>query len=153
MAQERKLPMRFPQSLVLTFALTCAFTSTVPAASPFVGKWKLNAAKSNLTGTTDSVAAAGPNTWKFTYGTFSWTIKADGTHQPTPFGGTIALKVVSPSRWQLTNKANGKLISNDTWVVSDDGQSMIRASAGAHEDGQAFTDVTKFKRSAGAKSF
>ena len=96
--------------LVVLLALSC---SLAQAASPFAGKWKYNAAKSKLTGTTDSVAAAGPDTWKFTYGTFSWTIKADGTDQDTPFGRTMALKV-SPENWVITNKANGKLASTET---------------------------------------
>ena len=88
--------MQFPRTLVLSITLGCAFAATVPAASPFTGKWKFNAAKSKLSGATDSVAAAGPNTWKFAYGTFSWTVKADGSDQPTPFGSTVALKALSP---------------------------------------------------------
>ena len=58
------------------YSLALAALTVAPAlhaASPFVGKWKYDAAKSKVTGTSDSVAAAGPNTWKFTYGSFTWT--------------------------------------------------------------------------------
>jgi hypothetical protein len=106
--------MHSHRSLMVLIALGCSFTATLSAASPFAGKWKFDAAKSKITGTTDSVAAAGPNTWKFTYGSFSWTVKADGTDQPTPFGSTVALKVLSPTGWELTNRTNGKLASTDT---------------------------------------
>jgi hypothetical protein len=145
--------MFFRHTLLVAIALGGAFASTVPAASLFAGKWKFNQSKSKIAGTSDSVAAAGPNTWKFTYGSFSWTVKADGTDQPTPVGNTVALKVVSPTTWQLTDKVNGKVTSTETWVLSDDGQSMTRTSAGKHENGQAFSDVTKMKRTAGAKGF
>src|ERR1019366_7936151 len=146
--------MFFPRFLLVAIALGGAFASIVPAASnPFAGKWKFNASKSKVTGTTDSIAAAGANAWKFTYGSYSWTLKADGTDQPTPFGNTVALKVVSPTTWQLTDKVKGKVTTTETWVLADDGQSMTRTSAGKHENGDAFTDVLKEKRTAGAKGF
>jgi hypothetical protein len=137
----------------LATALGCAFAATMPAASPFTGKWKLNAAKSTLTGTTDSVAAAGPNAWKFTYGTLSWSVKADGTDQGTPFGTTVALKIVSPTKWEITDKSKGKVTTTETWELSADGKSMVRTSAGTHEDGKAFKDVVTVKRTAGDKGF
>ena len=121
--------MQLHRSLIGTIAMGCAFAAAIPAASPFAGKWKFNAAKSTLTGATDSVAAAGPNTWKFSYGTFSWTVKADGTDQPTAFGTTVALKVVSPAKWQLTDKAQGKVTATEIWDLSADGKSMTRTSA------------------------
>jgi hypothetical protein len=148
--------MRLPRCFMITtfaVALGGAFTSSLSAASPFAGKWKFNLSKSKVTGTTDSVTAAGPDAWKFAYGSFSWTVKADGGDQPTPFGNTVSLQVVGPSKWQLTNKINGKLTSNDTWVLADDGQSMTRLSTGKHENGEAFSDVTKMKRTGGAKGF
>lgn len=145
-----QLPLR---PLVAAIALGCAFAATVPAASPFTGKWKFNAARSKLTGTTDSVTAAGPNAWKFTYGTFSWTVKADGTDQPTPYGSTVTLKAMSPSKWELTDKTKGKVTATETWELAADGKTMVRTSAGTHEDGTAFKDVTTVKRTAGDKGF
>jgi hypothetical protein len=136
-----------------TIALGCAFAATVPAASPFTGKWKFNAAKSKLTGTTDSVAAAGSNTWKFSYGSFYWTVKADGTDQPTPFGSTVALKALSPTKWELIDKAKGKVAATETWELAADGKSMTRTSVGKREDGTSFNDVVTVKRTAGDKGF
>ena len=145
--------MQFHRSLFATFLMGCAFAVTLPAASPFAGKWKFNAAKSKLTGATDSVTAAGPNTWKFAYGSMAWTVKADSTDQPTPFGSTVALKVVSPAKWELTNKVKGKVTSTETWELAADGKSMTRTSTGKHEDGTAFKNVATEKRTAGDKGF
>jgi len=145
--------MYLNRAFVAAIALGCAFAATVPAASPFSGKWKFNAAKSKLTGTTDSVAAAGANTWKFTYGSFSWTVKADGTDQPTPFGTTVALKALSPFKWEITDKAKGKVAATETWELAADGKSMTRTSTGKREDGTSFNDVVMVKRTAGDKGF
>jgi hypothetical protein len=139
--------------LIIGSALYCALCSTLYAASPFVGKWKLNDAKSHFTGQSDSVAAAGPNTWKFAYGSFSWTVKADGTDQPTPFGNTVAMKVVNASTWQFTDKSNGKLAGTDNWALSGDGKSMTRTFSGKRENGESFTNVSTLKRTAGTSGF
>jgi len=145
--------MQLHRSLAVAMALGCAFAAAMPAASPFTGKWKFNAARSTLTGATDSVAAAGANTWKFSYGTFSWTVKADGTDQATPFGSTVALKVVSPAKWEITDKAKGKVTATETWELAADGKSMTRTSVGTHEDGTPMHDVVTVKRTAGDKGF
>jgi len=139
--------------LIITTTLCCALCSALSAASPFAGKWKLNQAKSHFTGQSDSVTAAGPNTWKFAYGSFSWTIKADGTDQPTPFGNTWAMKVVNASTWEFTSKIKGKVTETDTWALSADGKSMTRTSSGKHENGEAFTNVSTMKRTAGTSGF
>ena len=145
--------MHLHRALAVALALGCAFASGLPAASPFAGKWKFNPAKSSITGTTDSIAAAGPKTWKFTYGSFSWTVKADGTDQPTAFGGTVALKVIGPTNWMFTRKTNGIGTSTDVWSLSSDGMTMTRSSVGKHLDGTSFNDVVTFRRTVGDKGF
>ena len=139
--------------LSLSIAIALSLVSAATAASPFAGKWKFNAAKSKLTGTSDSIAAAGPNTWKFTYGSYSWTIKADGTDQPNAFGGTVALKVASPTKWELTDKTNGKLTGTETWTLSADGKTMTRTTVGKYDDGTPSKNTAVVKRTAGDKGF
>jgi hypothetical protein len=129
-----------------------ALSSVVWAANPFVGRWKIDEAASDVA-TRDSVTAAGPNTWKFQYGAFSWTIKADGTDQPGPFGETVSLKVISPSSWEITHKSNGKTISTETWVLSADGESMTRQDTVKNESGESTGGVSTMKRTAGTTGF
>jgi hypothetical protein len=117
-------PMRLKRAAVAALALTLA--SSVYADNPFIGKWKIDEAKSHLTGATDSIAASGPNTWSFQDGAFPWKVRADGTDQPTAFG-TTAMKVVNATTWEFTYKSNGKTTGTETWVLSADGQSMKRA--------------------------
>jgi hypothetical protein len=110
------------------------------AEDPFVGHWKIDTARSQLTGSISSIAAAGPNTWTFHEGAYSWTIKADGTPQSTPFG-TTALKVVDARTWQFANTNNGKPAGTETWVLSADGKTITWTLTGQKENGEAFSSA------------
>src|SRR6202050_2174503 len=142
--------MRLKRAKVATPAL--ALASSVYAANPFIGKWKIDEAKSHLTGATDSVAAAGPNTWSFQDGAFPWKVRADGTDQTTAFG-TTAMKVVNATTWEFTNKSNGKTTGTETWVLSADGQSMKRTFSVPNANGEMSSGSETVKRTAGTSGF
>jgi hypothetical protein len=76
-------------------ALALLWSSAGSAGDPFVGHWKIDIAKSQLTGS------------PFHDGAYFWPIKADGTRQPTAFGDT-AMKVVDARTWQFADTSNGK---------------------------------------------
>ena len=131
-----------------------ALLLTPQGDDPYTGSWKLNAAKSKFTGQQDKVAAAGANAWTFSYGTFSWTVKTDGSDTPTPFGNTVALQAESPTTWRFSYKtAKGQPLGTETWTLSGDGKSMSRVSSGTRESGERFTDTTQMKRVAGTQGF
>jgi hypothetical protein len=134
------------------FRLALILLPTLQATNPFVGKWKIDQAKSHVTGATDSVKASGPNTWEFQYGSLSWTVKADGTDQSTPFG-TTALTVLNATTWRFTDKSNDKPTLTETWVLSADNRTMTRTFLGQKEDGEQFSSVATMKRNAGAAGF
>ena len=134
------------------FGLALILSYTLQATNPFVGKWKIDQAKSHVTGAADSVKSLGPNTWEFQYGNFSWTVKADGTDQPTPFG-TTTLKVLNPTTWQFTDKTDGKPTGTETWALSPDDKTMTRTFIGKKEDGEQFSSVVTVKRTAGTAGF
>jgi len=140
-----------PLSHLSVLALALALSSTVYADNPFVGIWKIDEAASHITGATDSVTAVGPNTWKFQYGSFSWTIKADGTDQPTPFGKQ-AMKVVSPTVWHFTDKTNDKVTGTETWTLSADANTMTRTFGVPKENGEPGGSET-VKRIGGTSGF
>jgi hypothetical protein len=142
--------MRLKRAKVATLAL--ALASSVYAANPFIGKWKIDEANSHLTGTTDSIAAAGPNTWSFQDGAVPWKVRADGTDQPTAFG-TTAMKVVNATTWEFTNKSNGKTTGTETWVLSADGQSMKRTFSVPNANGEMSSGSETVKRTAGTSGF
>lgn len=147
-ALETPLQVKF----VLTVFVALLLSTSVYAASPFVGKWKIDQTKSHIAGATDSVTAAGPNTWTFTYGAFSWTVKADEIPQSTPFGNT-AMKVVNPKVWEFTSKNKDNATEIETWVLANDGKSMIRKFKGRRENGEPFSSAATMKRIAGESGF
>jgi len=135
---------------ILAFALL--WLSAGFEENPFVGRWKIDTAKSQLTGSISLIAAAGPNTWTFREGAYSWTIKADGMPHPTPFGDT-AMKVVDARTWQFANTHNGKSAGTETWVLSADGESMTWTLIGQKDNGEAFSSTGNMKRIAGKSGF
>jgi hypothetical protein len=135
---------------ILAFVLL--WSSAGFAENPFVGCWKIDRAKSELTGSISSIAAAGPNTWTFHEGTYTWTIKADGTPQSTPFSDT-AMRVVDARTWQFAYTNNGKMAGKETWVLSGDGKTMAWTFTGQKDNGEAFSSTGTSKRIAGNNGF
>jgi hypothetical protein len=99
------------------------------AATPFDGTWKVNL---------DSIQVSGkPNIEVIKDGMYtcsscvpSFTVKADGTDQPTPVHNTrdhIAIKVVSPTSVEYTEKKDGKITSVLRLTVSGDGNKLTGA--------------------------
>ena len=147
--------MASPMQLALALGTSLGALFLTPQGDdPYTGSWKLNVAKSKFTGQRDKVAAAGANAWTFSYGTFSWTVKTDGSDTPTPFGNTVAFQAESPTTWRFSYKAlNGQALSTETWTLSSDGKSMSRVSSGTRESGERFSDTTQMKRVAGTQGF
>lgn len=131
--------------------LGVATTSTAPK-DPFSGTWKLNQAKSHLTGQRFELSPAGRDTWKFTSGTVSWTIKADGRDTDVP-GGVTALVAKSPRVWEFTNKLHGKVIGTETWTLSADGNTITEVDNGTRANGSPVHGTAREKRVAGSTGF
>lgn len=107
------------------------------ASTPFDGTWKVNL---------DSIQVSGkPNVEEIKDGMYtcsscvpSFTVKADGTDQPTPVHGErdhIAIKVLSPTTVEYTEKKDGKITSVSRLTVSGNGNKIT----------QVFTNYTTDK--------
>ena len=91
------MPKRTSQVVLVA----CLATVTSWAAdNPFVGRWKLNPAKSRLTDVME-VKAAGGNKYTFDFGSGPETIVADGTDQSGGLGSTVAVTIVEPDTWKI----------------------------------------------------
>src|SRR5947209_10665287 len=110
-------------ALVLTAALAAA-------DAPYIGKWKLDPAKSDFAGTTMSETDMGNGEMQFTAEGMSFKFKMDGNEYPDPFGGVITYKSIDSNTWESTYKRNGKLLSTDTSKLSADGKTLTVNSKG-----------------------
>lgn len=134
---------------LLAFIGTCAIAN---AQNPFVGSWKLNQAKSHLTGRTVKYSPANNGEIRETTAENSYTFKTDGHSYPAGFGGTDATwKQIDSSTWQAVFRRRGVMLGTDTMKVSADGKTMTDTSDGKNPDGKTFHDTEVFTRVAGEK--
>ena len=135
-------------------AVVCLFTGTVWAATdPLAGNWKLNPAKSKLTDQM-KVTQAGPNTYTLNFsGDNTETVVADGTDQPGLFGSTASITVLSPHRWKMMRKMNGKVMISAIWELSEDGNTLTDHFTGYRADGLTTNLLYKYARIDGTSGF
>ncbi len=125
------------------------FASTLLADDPFIGKWKLNLAKSNLTGQIIEIQEAKGNGYLFKEDEHSDIIFADGLDHPTHFGETMAITQKKPDVWAITYKRGDRVLMNTIWKVSQDGRTLTYTATGTRPNGQRFHNQLTAKRTSG----
>jgi len=124
-------------------------TSVAAAADPaYVGKWKLNTAKSDfgqLTATYEAV----PGGFKATMDGLSYTFTTDGKEVATPWGTMASVKAINATTWEGTNKVNGKLFSTDIIKLSPDNKTLTLESKMVQPTGGPATSTMTFQRTSG----
>lgn len=133
--------------------LGCMATGTLWAANDwFIGKWKLNPMKSQLTDQM-KVEAVGDKTYTFTFGTQPETIVADGTDQPGLGGTTLSATVEDPHKWKVVRKKDGRTIIMAIWTLSEDGGTLTDDFTGYQPNGSTMRLNYIYKRTAGTSGF
>jgi hypothetical protein len=132
---------------MLAILCCCALAS---AQSAFVGSWKLNQAKSHLTGDTVTYSATADGAIKETSAAGSFTFKTDGRPYTTPFDSTVTWKQTGPSTWNTEDRHNDMLLSTNMIQVSGDGKTMTVVSTGTNPDGKGFHDTEVLTRIEGS---
>lgn len=123
------------------------------ASDPFVGTWKLDPSKSQLSDEM-KVEAAGQNRFTFDFGGGSTeTIVADGTDQPGIYGTTLAVSVEGPDTWKVVRKKDGRLLISATWKLSEDGATLTDNFTGYQANGSTSSLDYVYKRTAGTSGF
>jgi hypothetical protein len=126
-----------------------AAAGLMAADAPYAGKWTLNPARSDFGDTTLAFEQMAGGEMKQTADGLSYTFKTDGKEYATPWGSTAAWKAVDSQTWQVTHKANGKVVSNDTLTVSADGKTLTAESNRIKANGETSKDVLTFQRVSG----
>src|SRR4051812_3745386 len=76
------------------------------ADPPYIGTWKINAARTSLTGDTVTIGPAAGGMMEFKSQGFAYTFRLDGKEYPTPSGGTTAWSQTSATIWDVANRLN-----------------------------------------------
>jgi hypothetical protein len=124
---------------------------TATRVDPFVGKWKLNPSKSQLTDRM-KVESLGANRYALDLGGGGVeTVAADGTDQPGLFGTTLSVTIGEPDTWKVVRKKDGRTLLTGTWKLSKDGKTLSDTFRANQSDGSTLSlDYVYERTSAGA---
>jgi hypothetical protein len=126
-----------------------AVVAVAAADPPYVGKWKMNPAKSDFGETTVTYEQLPSGEMQVTQAGVSYKFKLDGKEYPATFGSTAAWKTLSANSWEATFKLNGNVLTTDTLTLSADGKSLTVNSKGKKPNGEMLDDTVVSERVSG----
>jgi hypothetical protein len=126
-----------------------AAAALVAADASYVGKWKLNVAKSDFGDTTITFAPAPSGGMQMTVDGQTYTFKTDGKDYDGMFGSKMSWRATDAGAWEATNKMGAKVLSTDTYQVSADGKSLSLVSKGTSPAGTPFENSVLYQRVSG----
>ncbi len=119
-------------------ALALAAAPCLAAGTSWDGTWKLNAAKSKMTGQTVTITQNG-GMYTLDAGTVKFNFACDGKDYNVFPPQTLSC-TGSGNSYTLVEKANGKLYATIKRHISADGKTLTDVSTGTRPDGTSFTD-------------
>jgi hypothetical protein len=159
------IPKRARVTVVLAAGvLTAAVLAAAQSKDPFVGTWRLNAAKSQYSpgpapkSVTATYEAAGQG-YKVSVRNepasgpvqqYSYTSNLDGKDVPVtgnnPNADMIAVKRVNATTLEVVNKKGGKVTTSQRNVVAADGKTRTVTTTGTDAQGQKVNNVAVFEK-------
>jgi len=121
-------------SLALLF-LAAGAGSALAAGSPFAGTWKLNVAKSKLTGDTFAYSKTANGLHYSNGGPLAYDFAIDGKDYKVLADRTTAWTAAGKNAWDRVNKAHGTVLSKTHIVLSADGKTMSTSYTEYRADG------------------
>ena len=135
-------------SIRLSLLVTLIAANLLAADAPYVGKWKLNPAKSDFGETTVTYEQTAGQMKVIADGQ-SYAFKADGKDYPTPWGTVAVWKTIDANTWENTNKTNGKVTGTSTLKLSADGKTLTVDSKNIKATGETSNDSATYQRVSG----
>jgi hypothetical protein len=120
---------------------------------PFVGKWRLDVARSTIVDEM-RVEGLGRDRYSFNFeGGPTETIVADGTDQPGLPGTTLSVTVDDARTLRVVRKQGGRIVVSATWTLSKDGRTLRDAFTSLQPDGSMMKVDYVYMRVAGTSGF
>jgi hypothetical protein len=137
-------------SATIWFFLALLTATTAAAQNPFAGTWQLNQEKSQLAGDTLKFGPAEGNAIQLTAGGVTYSFRLDGGNYATPSGNIAIWREAGPDSWTTEyRKTDGKLLSRDSWKLSQDGKTLTDTTSGVRANGDLYTDSAEYTRTEG----
>jgi hypothetical protein len=135
--------------LGLVAALSCA-TAAALAQNPFVGTWKVDYSKSQLTGDTISFTPEANGSVRVTENARSYSFKPDGSATTNSMGQTEHWTKVDNNNWKTVTQA-GPQSTTDMLKVSEDGKTLTDTTAGTKPNGDPISATATYTRTTPGK--
>jgi hypothetical protein len=129
-------------------------TTTAFAASPWDGTWKLNRAKSHLTGETYSWTKLPDGMWESSFGKLKIKFAPDGKPYPVfDQDHTMSVTLLDARTLKTVNMVKGKVTSTETDTLSADGKTLSAVITGTRPDGSSYTNTETDTRVGAGEGF
>jgi hypothetical protein len=135
-----------------TASILCSLLALPPAAafaadSPWNGTWKLDPARSHLTGQTFTLTGRPNGMLHFADGSSaSFDFGLDGKEYQTLPGRTVSWTETGKNNWDRVGRVHGKKIYRARVVLSENGKTLTMKFTGTRPDGNAFHEEDVFSR-------
>jgi hypothetical protein len=132
-------------TVVALAMVLAASTPYTRADSPWNGTWKLDRAKSHLTGQTITLSRTDNGRWRYNDGTISYEFALDGKPVSTFGDGTMAATADGDHALNLVFKSKGSE-SSAHLVLSPDGKTVTDHTTGTRPDGSRTEETGAMER-------
>jgi hypothetical protein len=135
-----------------TLVLCCSLLAlpagaALAADSPWVGTWKLDEARSHLTGDTFTYSKGPGAMLHYSDGVnVSYDFGLDGKEYPTAFGRVTSWTAAGKNAWDSVVKADGKVLGKGHRELSADGKTLTMTFTGTNADGSAYDEQDVYER-------
>jgi hypothetical protein len=137
-------------SVMIWLLLSIAAAGTAAAQGPFVGTWKLNQEKSQMTGDIMKFGPAEGQAIQLSARGTTYSFRTDGANYAMPSGNNAVWRQTSPQSWTTEYRtADGRLLSSDSWKLSADGKDLTVTTSGVKSDGDLYTNTEQYVRTEG----
>ena len=134
----------------LTLAFALAFSGAAFAESPFVGSWKMDAAKSNFTGETLIITKTATGYHYSNGSAMNYDFADDGKPYPMVFPGhTTTWTKSGDGGWDVAFTANGKVLTKVHRTLSADGSTITSTYEEYRPDGTTAHESDVYTRVSG----
>jgi|GEM_PF-2884336 len=141
-----------PRTITTCLLMLIGTVSLAVAQGPFVGTWKLNTAKSHLTGAVITFGPAENDAVQLTANGANYSFRVDGKAYRMASGELAVWQQDNSTTWKTVYRdPQGKLLSTDTWTLSPDRRSLTVVRSGMRPDGRAYSGKTVYARAVAAQ--
>jgi len=135
---------------ILCSLLALPVGAAYAADSPWNGTWKLDAAKSHLTGQTFTYSERPGGMLHYEDGsTVSYDFGLDGKEYKTWGNRSASWTAAGPNSWERVTRIDGKVFAKGHVALSADGKTLTETFTGTRPDGQEFHEEDVFNRVSG----